>query len=120
MLRTLTSFLTAFHFSIPLRVSNLVSSLKVTAFLLTPFDAAFDPSLVFVAIGALPLGILLHRYARPRDPEAREKPRLGGEWAVPSRCDIDKKLLAGAATFGVGWGLAGVCREFFNDASQSL
>jgi hypothetical protein len=109
VLRALTSLLTGFHFSIALRLSNLVSSLKVTSFLLTPFDAAFDPSLIFVAIGALPLGILFYRYVRPRDPVTRETPRLGGKWTVSTRCDVDRKLFFGAAIFGVGWGMAGIC-----------
>ena len=28
---------------------------------------------------------------------------------VPKRRDIDRRLLVGAAIFGVGWGLAGLC-----------
>lgn len=72
-------------------------------FLLLPFHPAFDPSLAFLAAGALPLGIL--GYAL----RGEEKPRLGGEWAVLKRTDIDAKLLIGAAIFGVGWGLSGIC-----------
>ena len=30
-------------------------------------------------------------------------------WTVPTRMDIDTRLICGSAIFGVGWGLVGVC-----------
>ena len=41
-----------------------------------------------------------------------EKPLLAGEngkYDVPSRRAIDARLVVGAALFGVGWGLGGLC-----------
>ena len=32
-----------------------------------------------------------------------------GRFSLPTRTDIDKPLLIGAAIFGIGWGLAGYC-----------
>ncbi|MFV1224599.1 hypothetical protein QML00_28705, partial [Klebsiella pneumoniae] len=41
--------------------------------------------------------------------QARGAPALGGRFAgVPQR-PIDRELLAGAAVFGIGWGLVGFC-----------
>jgi uncharacterized protein len=41
----------------------------------------------------------------------KEHPRLGGSWAVPKGGKIDSALVLGAAIFGVGWGLGGICRK---------
>jgi uncharacterized membrane protein YedE/YeeE len=68
---------------------------------------AFDPSLAFLTVGALPLSILLYLFYR-----GPEKARLGGSWNVPKNGIIDSKLLVGAAVFGIGWGISGVCRTF--------
>ena len=38
-------------------------------------------------------------------------PLLGGKWSIPSNSQITPRLLIGAALFGVGWALEGVCRE---------
>jgi uncharacterized membrane protein YedE/YeeE len=34
---------------------------------------------------------------------------LGREFRLPSRTDIDKRLVGGSLLFGAGWGLAGFC-----------
>jgi uncharacterized membrane protein YedE/YeeE len=108
LLRLLASLITGFHFALALRLSNLTDPTRVLSFLLLPFHRAFDPSLAYLAVGALPLNILLYHYAR-----GNEKPRLRGTWRIPNPCgEIDVKLIVGAAIFGVGWGLTGVCREY--------
>lgn len=77
------------------------------SFLVLPIHQSFDPSLAFLAAGALPLSMFLYHLCR-----GPEKPRLGGAWAVPKGGQIDSKLIIGAALFGVGWGMAGICRMF--------
>jgi uncharacterized protein len=64
----------------------------------------WDPSLAFVMAGALVVNILAYRWVA-----RRRQPVLSDEFAIPSRSPIDAKLLAGAAIFGVGWGLGGYC-----------
>lgn len=39
----------------------------------------------------------------------RERPRWASRFALPTRREIDRQLLIGAAIFGIGWGLLGVC-----------
>ena len=107
-LRILTSLTTGFQFAIALRLSNLTDPNRVISFLLLPTNSSFDPSLAFLAVGALPLATLLYHFVR-RD----GRPRLGGQWAIPKSGEIDIKLVLGAAIFGIGWGLAGICRELY-------
>ncbi|KII88349.1 hypothetical protein PLICRDRAFT_124671 [Plicaturopsis crispa FD-325 SS-3] len=103
-LRIIASFTTAFNFALALRLSNMTQPARVISFLVLPFHAAFDPSLFFLATSALPLSIALYRYGR-----GREQPRLGGPWSIPKGGDVDLKLVAGSALFGVGWAMGGVC-----------
>jgi len=108
-LRGLASLLTALHFAFGLRLSNLSEPRRILGFLVLPFNSAFDTSLACLAVGALPLAILLNRYGRGNEEE--EVPRLGGPWKIPPRKqgEVDVKLLLGSVIFGVGWGVAGVC-----------
>jgi len=105
-LRVMVYFATGVQFALALRVSNLTEASRVLGFLVLPFHRAFDPSLAYVAASALPVGIVLYRYVR-----GEERPRFGGKWSIPKGGKIDSKLLIGSSIFGVGWGLAGICRK---------
>ena len=89
-------------FGAGLVVSGMTDPSKVLAFL-DPLGA-WDPSLAFVMLGAIGVHALAHRVAR----RAR-KPLAAHEFHLPSTRSIDARLILGAATFGVGWGLAGYC-----------
>lgn len=39
----------------------------------------------------------------------RRAPLLAPAYAIPSKRSIDGRLIAGAMTFGLGWGLVGYC-----------
>ena len=65
----------------------------------------WDPSLAFVMGGAL----LVSLVAFAVTPRPGRKPWLADSFQLPTRRDIDARLLLGAALFGVGWGLAGYC-----------
>lgn len=103
--RYLAAISTSANFAFALHFSNLSDARRVISFLLLPVDRAFDPSLAYLAIGALPLATLLYQLR----PEI-DKPRLGGSWSIPTSRKIDLTLVFGAVVFGMGWGLGGICR----------
>jgi hypothetical protein len=114
VLRHLASLLTSLAFALSLRLGNMVDSRKVLAFLASPLSSAFDPTLTFVAGSALPLAVLLYRYARV------EQPKLGGKCNIPTSTKIDWRLILGSVIFGIGWGIAGVCRTLTVDLGGSI
>lgn len=64
----------------------------------------WDPSLAFVMGGALLVSLVA--FARV----TKRKTSWTGDFIVlPTRRDIDLRLVGGAAVFGVGWGLSGYC-----------
>lgn len=96
--------LTGITFSLGLILSGMVSPLKVIGFLrFPPPMAGFDPSLALVFLGGVVPNAIHWRGVVP-------VPKLPWEkWRVPSRTDIDWRLVLGSLLFGLGWGLAGVC-----------
>ncbi|KAH6918379.1 hypothetical protein BKA70DRAFT_1457013 [Coprinopsis sp. MPI-PUGE-AT-0042] len=104
ILRALGFLNASLHFALAVHLSNLTDASRVLAFLLLPFNHAFDPSLAFLAAGALPFAIVLYRYAR-----GTTAPKLGGKCSIPQGGQIDLRLIAGSAIFGIGWGIAGIC-----------
>lgn len=93
-------------FGAGLAISGMINPQKVLAFLDVGGipSGAWDPTLGVVFAAALvPMFIayaIQQRMARPA---------LDVQFEVPTRRDIDARLLSGAAIFGAGWGLAGVC-----------
>lgn len=89
-------------FGLGLAVSEMVNPARVLGFLnvLGPWD----PTLAFVMAGALTVAIPGFQYAR-----LMHKPFLAISFQTPTKKDLDGKLIAGAAVFGLGWGLAGIC-----------
>jgi uncharacterized membrane protein YedE/YeeE len=62
----------------------------------------WDPSLAFVRGGAVLVTFISLTLAR-------RAPLLGGRFELPTRKDLDPRLVAGAVLFGLGWGLGGHC-----------
>jgi uncharacterized membrane protein YedE/YeeE len=97
----LASFGAGLLFAAGLVVSGMGRPAKVTAFLDVVGD--WDPSLALVMGGALAAYLPLYRLI------VRRKPLFAPAHSLPTKKAIDVPLIAGAALFGVGWGLAGYC-----------
>jgi uncharacterized membrane protein YedE/YeeE len=102
MMRLVGVFVSGIVFALGLGISGMTHPAKIIAFL--DFSGAWDPSLALVMAGAVGTYALL--YPRIR---RRPLPLFGASFAVPTRTDVDARLIGGAALFGVGWGLGGFC-----------
>lgn len=102
MNRFAASFGSGALFAVGLGVAGMTKPSKVIAFL-DPFGA-WDPSLAFVMGGAVVVYLLLHRLVT-----RRPAPLFDDVFHLPTRRDLDVRLVLGAALFGVGWALAGFC-----------
>lgn len=101
-MRLASAFGIGLIFGLGIALSGMIDPDKVLNF----FDVAgsWDPSLAFVMAGALAVAIpgyrlVLHRSA----------PALAPQFHLPAARGIDRRLVLGSATFGIGWGIAGFC-----------
>ena len=80
----------------------MVQPTKVLGFL--DIFGAWDPSLIVVMVAALAVAIPGFMLVN-----GRSRPLLAARSLWPTKRDIDLPLIVGAALFGVGWGLVGLC-----------
>jgi uncharacterized membrane protein YedE/YeeE len=89
-------------FGAGLALSDMINPARVLNFL--DLAGSWDPSLAFVMGGALipsAIGYLIVR--------RMQRPVMADTFCIPENRVIEKRLLAGSAMFGAGWGLAGLC-----------
>src|SRR3954451_601275 len=89
-------------FGAGLTISDMVNPSRVLNFL--DVAGSWDPTLAFVMAGALAVTALGYRWVFRRN-----APLLDAKFHLPTQTEIDLPLVGGAALFGVGWGLAGMC-----------
>jgi len=89
-------------FAVGLVVGGMTVPSKIIGFLDPLGD--WDPSLILVMVGAIAVYFPAYRVIT-----RRRSPILEQSFILPTRRDIDKRLLIGAALFGIGWGLGGYC-----------
>lgn len=112
--KTLFALAAGLLFALGLVVSGMTQPAKVIGFLHlaglsqgVSWQAApgyWDPSLALVMGGALMVTLMAFAIT----PKAA-KPWADEKFHLPTRDDIDKRLVIGAALFGIGWGVAGFC-----------
>ncbi|MHA7775287.1 DUF6691 family protein [Roseibium sp. M-1] len=98
--------LSAFAFGLLFGCGILISGMGNPAKVLNFFDIAgtWDPSLAFVMGGALLVTAIGYRLVF-----RMKQPLLAQAFSLPTRTDLDLKLIGGSAVFGIGWGLSGFC-----------
>jgi len=91
-----------FVFGLGLWVSGMANPRKVLGFL--DITGAWDASLMLVMGGAVAVTALAFRWVLKRPAPFFEK-----RFFIPALKSIDLPLIAGAALFGIGWGIGGYC-----------
>lgn len=106
MLRVLAALACGLDFGAGLTVSQMINPEKVLGFLDVAAIPAggWDPSLALVLLGAVATTAIGYRLVF-----RRARPVLADAFSLPTRRDIDARLIAGAVVFGLGWGLVGLC-----------
>lgn len=96
------SLLAGLVFGLGLIVSGMAYPAKVLGFL--DLAGAWDPSLAIVMAGAIAIGAVAFLLAGKRKVSL-----LGADMKLPTRRDVDQRLIGGGLLFGIGWGIAGFC-----------
>lgn len=100
--KTAAGYVAGLLFGLGLAISGMTDPARVLGFL--DIAGAWDPTLMFVLGGAVVTTFIGFRLVF-----ARGKPLFAGGFQLPSKQELDAKLLGGAALFGIGWGLSGYC-----------
>ncbi|CAN7471125.1 DUF6691 family protein [Pararhizobium sp. LjRoot238] len=100
--RVIAALVSGLVFGLGLSLSGMLDPARVRGFL--DVTGAWDPSLAFVLAGAVAVAalgaILAKRMAAPM---------LDDQFHLPQGRLIDRRLVAGSAIFGIGWGIGGLC-----------
>ena len=96
------SLVSGLLFGAGLALGGMTDPAKVAAFL--DVAGAWDPSLAFVMGSALLVTFPVFAWVRHS-----ARPLFAERFQLPTRRDLDLQLLVGAALFGIGWGIAGLC-----------
>lgn len=99
---TLTALVSGLLFGIGLGISGMVKPEKLIGFL--DVTGEWDPSLVLVMLGATVVHMLFVTFILKRP-----APVFAEKFSLPTRKDIDARLIGGSMLFGVGWALGGLC-----------
>ena len=89
-------------FGFGLILAGMANPAKVLAFL--DLAGLWDPSLALVMGGAIAISLVPFALAKKR-----QHSLLGLSMHLPSATKLDRRLLLGSLTFGIGWGLVGIC-----------
>ncbi|HEY1028480.1 MAG TPA: DUF6691 family protein [Pseudomonas sp.] len=98
----LSAFVAGLLFGLGLLLAGMADPAKVLAFL--DLAGNWNPSLALVMAGAIATAALPLGWAG-----RRSRALLGGAMQLPTRRDLDARLIGGSLLFGVGWGIAGLC-----------
>jgi len=101
-MKNIVALLCGLVFGIGLAVSGMTDTAKVLGFL--DLFGNWVPDLAFVMGGAVCFTLVAFRFVL-----RREQPLLSPAFSLPTSSAIDRRLLGGAAFFGIGWGVYGYC-----------
>jgi uncharacterized membrane protein YedE/YeeE len=102
MRQALPGLIVGLLFGAGLALSAMINPARVLAFL--DFSGHWDPTLAYVMAGAIAPAAAAFAYRKQM-----KQPLMAEEFRIPLNQTIGWKLVAGAAIFGIGWGLIGFC-----------
>ncbi len=102
ILEKLTAAIAGLLFGAGLTISGMVNPMKVLNFL--DLSGTHDFTLAFVMGGGLLTAMIGYQLLL-----RRPKPLFTNCFQIPETKLIDAKLVSGAALFGLGWGISGIC-----------
>ena len=89
-------------FGAGLALGGMTNPARVRGFL--DIFGDWDPTLAFVMGGAVIVMAIAWQF-----PHRMKHPVFAEKFSIPDRTDLTPKLIGGAALFGIGWGIAGLC-----------
>lgn len=98
----LSAFISGLLFGLGLLLAGMANPTKVLAFL--DVAGAWDPSLALVMVAAIGVAVGPLTWARQQSSSL-----LGRPMQLPSKRELDPRLVGGSLLFGIGWGIAGIC-----------
>lgn len=102
MARLIITYLIGLISGVGIVLSGMANPAKVLNFF--DFAGTWDPSLLLVMVTALVVTFIGYRLVLGRPAPVFER-----RFALPTGSQIDRSLVLGSATFGIGWGLSGFC-----------
>lgn len=99
----IVALLAGIVFGLGLGISGMIDPAKILNF----FDIAghWDPTLLLVLGGAVVVAFPAFQLAK----RGAYRPLFAPSFRLPHQVTIDRRLMLGAAVFGIGWGLGGFC-----------
>ena len=102
MKQNLVALFCGLIFGLGLSLSQMIDRDRILGFL--DIMGNWDPTLLFVLGGAVGVTLIAFRFVlRLPHPIGSEK------FYLPTKSNVDRTLVIGAAIFGIGWGIAGYC-----------
>jgi uncharacterized membrane protein YedE/YeeE len=89
-------------FGVGLIIAQMTNPSKIIGFL--TFGQNWDSSLLFVMASAVFFSFFAFNFIKQNN-----KTLLNLDFEIPKRTDVNLHLIAGAALFGAGWGMVGLC-----------
>lgn len=102
MKQNIVALISGLLFGLGLALSQMIDPQRVQGFL--DVAGVWDPTLLFVLGGAVTVTLISFRFVL-----RRPGPILAPQFFVTSLRSLDRPLLLGSATFGVGWAISGYC-----------
>ncbi len=102
-MKLLMALISGILFGFGLALSGMTDISKVIGFL--DLFGNWDPTLAFVMGGGILVSLPFFQFGLGK----LKAPFFADVFRLPTRTDIDGRLITGAALFGIGWGLVGLC-----------